>query len=112
MKEIKVKIPPTLRHESHVYEVVFDDTQEEKEFKGTYSERLHMIFLNPKTHPQQLRITYLHEILHLLFNSSNIDPTEQDVVRLAEGLGEVLFSNLGIDFDFSEVPVLERSSKK
>lgn len=106
---VSIKVPPTIELGSHIYEVLFDAAQEDREFRGTFSDRRHKILLNPELHPQQLRITYLHEVLHTLFNFIGVTPPETDVIRLAEGLGEVLFTNLGIDFDFSTVGILERS---
>jgi len=109
---IKIVIPPIIKIGSHEYDIIFDEAQDDKSWRGTFSDRQHKIILNPKLHPQQLRITFLHEIIHLTCDLNSLEPPEQDVDRLAESLGDLLFRWLGVDLDLSEVPTLERKIKE
>lgn len=106
-----VKVPPTIEMMSHSYDIIFDEAQDDREFRGTFSDRGHKILLSTQLHSQQLRVTFLHELFHLLCELNCISPPEHDVARFSEGIAELLYRNLGIDLDFSEVPVLERSNK-
>lgn len=108
---IKIKIPSKITIGSHEVELIFDGFQEDKGFRGTYSNRNHTILLSPTIHPQHLRITFLHELIHLICDVDDMNPPEQDVSRLSESLGDFLFRCLDLEFDFSEIPVLERKVK-
>lgn len=102
-----IKIPKTISIGSHDYNVIFDEREEDSEFRGSALHRHHEILLNPFTHPQQRRVTFLHEVLHVIDETFEVRPPDPDVSRLAEGMGQLLFSNLGIDFDFSDIPTRE-----
>lgn len=110
-KTTVIKLPSTVKLGSHEYEVLFDETQEDKDFRGTFSSRRHKVYLNPLLVHQQLRVTYLHELVHAICDVNSIGAPEQDVARIAEGVSEVLFRNLGMDFDFGDVKSLERKEK-
>ena len=53
--------------------------------------------------PSELNQTFLHEILHLVERFLVVKIDDVDVDRIAEGLAVILFDNLGIEFDWSEV---------
>jgi len=103
-----LRIPRFFKIGSHTYETVFDTVQGDREFRGTFADKKHQIFLNPDQHPQQTRVTFWHELIHLICCYGDIGMPDQDVNRIAEGTVEFLVRNLDIDFDFSEVPVVER----
>jgi len=109
---ISIKIPSKITIASHEVELLFDDLQEDKGWRGTYSNKAHRILLNPDIHPQHLRITFLHELIHYLCDIGDMSPSEQDVSILAESLGDFLFRCLGLDFDFSGVGTLERKVRE
>lgn len=106
-----MKVPNIIKLGSHEVEVIFDDTQEDKGWRGTYSNRLHKILLNPTLHPQHLRITFLHEIVHYICDVEDMSPSEQDVSRMAESLGDLLFRCFGLDFDFSGIKTLVKKEE-
>jgi len=106
-----IKVPSTIEMGSHSYQVIFDSAQDDREFRGTFSDRKHKIFLSTCLHSQQLRVTFVHELIHLICELNDVRPPEQDINRFAEGVSELLFRNFDIDFDFSTVPILERIEK-
>lgn len=107
---MKVKIPKVISIGSHSYQVFFDEAQEDSDYKGTASYRKHKIFLNPNLHPNQTRVTFLHEIFHIVGGVNDTHPPEQDVVRLAESFSDFLFRCLELDLDFSEIPKIDRGN--
>lgn len=107
-----MKVPNIIELGCHEVEVLFDDAQEDKGWRGTYSNRTHKILLNPGIHPQHLRVTFLHELVHFICDVGDMSPSEQDISRLAEGLGDILFRCFGLEFDFSGIEVLVRKYKE
>lgn len=99
-----VKIPKEVRIGSYTYKIWFDEREDDSDFKGSSLHRRHEILLNPEIHPQHRRVTFIHEILHIINECYGISPPEGDITRLGEGIGQFLFSNLDIDFDFSDIP--------
>lgn len=107
-----VKVPAVVELGSHEYEILFDEAHTgDKEFRGVFSSRMHKILLNPSLGHQQLRVTYIHEVVHAICDLGSVGAPEQDVAIIAEGIGELLFRGLGMDFDFSSVRTLERKEK-
>jgi len=109
---MKIIVPKVIKIGSHEYEVMFDALQEDREFRGTLLVRTHKILLNPSLHPQQLRVTFIHELFHLACEFNDLTPPESDVVGVSEALSDILFRSFDIDLDFSEVPTLERKEKE
>ncbi len=99
-----IKIPKEIRIGSHTYKVWFDEREDDSGFIGSSLHRRHEILLNPDIHIQQKRVTFLHEALHVINECYGIRPPDEDIERLAEGIGQLLFSNLDIDFDFGNIP--------
>jgi len=99
-----VKIPGIIQIGSHHYRVYFDEREEDGDFRGSALHRYHEILLNPNLHREQLRVTFLHEVLHIISQVFEVRPPEDDIVRLAEGLASLLFNNLSLDFEFEDVP--------
>ena len=109
--EGKIRVPREVTIGSHTYQVMFDGIQDDTGYDGITLHRKHEVLLNPDQDYQRLRITYIHEILHIVFRILDMDPPESDVVGLGELLGQFLFSNLGIELDFSSLPSAERKVK-
>ena len=45
-----------------------------------------------------------HEIIHLSQHIYRVDISDQDIDRVAETFSEFLFNNLGIEYDWSDIP--------
>ena len=99
----RIEVQPKLKIASHTYQVLFDEREDDGDFRGSALHRHHEVALNPKLHAQQLRVTYLHEVLHVIDQSYCMHLSEDAVGPLAEGLAEFLFNNLGIELDFSKI---------
>lgn len=102
---IIVKVPREIKIDPHSFKVWFDEREDDGDFGGTTLHRKREVLLNPKRHPQQLRVTYLHEVLHVLGEVYSQKLSEADTSVLAEALGAFLFGVLDLDFDFSDIPV-------
>ena len=101
---VVIKIPKEIKVGSHTYRLWFDEREDDGNFRGTILHSKREIMLNPKLHQQDLRVTFLHEIVHALNKAYSQNLPEDDVSVLGEALGTLLFSILDIDFDFSDVP--------
>ncbi len=51
--------------------------------------------------------TLIHELIHVISESFRCSLDEDNAERLANGMGEFLFDNLGIEFDWSDIPTKE-----
>ena len=100
-----VKVPKEIKIGSHTYKVWFDEREDDGDFRATTLHGKCEVLLNPRLHPQQLRVTYLHEVLHVLGEAYSQKLPEEAVGVLAEALGTLLFSVLDLDFDFSDIPI-------
>ena len=100
-----VKVPKEVKVGLHTYKVWFDEREDDGDYHGSTLHRKREILLNPKLHPQQLRVTLLHEVVHALCAAYSLKLQEGDVDVLGEALGTFLFSVLDLDFDFSDIPV-------
>ncbi len=99
-----IKIPPHIQIASHTYTLWFDPREDDSDFSGSALYRHHEVLLNPELHHQTLRVTFLHELLHIINLVFDIKAPEETVRGFGEGLANILFNNLDIDFDFSDVP--------
>ena len=99
------KIPYNIQIASHTYKVWFDEREKDGDFRGSALHRYHEILLNPDLHKQQIRVTFLHEVIHVICQTFDLSPSESETHRLAEGIADFLFSNLNINFDFSDIPI-------
>lgn len=108
---MKVKFTPHQTIGSHVYHIFLDESQEDSQNRGTSNHIAQTIHIATSMHPEQQQVTLLHEAIHNVCMHLGISAPESDVVALAEGLGQFLFSDLGIELDWSNVPVLTRKTK-
>ena len=61
--------------------------------RGTVNHGDCVVYLNPMFDNQQLRITLMHEILHIIEVELSVDLKEHDINRLASGLSQALTEN-------------------
>ena len=102
---IVVKVPKEIKIGAHTYKVWFDEREDDGNFKGSTLYRKREIILSTELHPQDLRVTFLHEAIHMLTKAYSQVLSEDDVSVLGEALGAFLFGVLDLDFDFSDIPV-------
>ena len=108
---MEIKVPRVIKVGSHSYKVYFDGREDDGDFRGSALHNHHEILLNPTLHREQLRVTFIHEVLHIIGQVFDERMPEESTIRTAEGLGILLFSNLGIDFDFSSIPTRRVSGR-
>ena len=101
---MKVKIPKEIKIGSHNYRVKYKPfLSKDSGFRGTIEHRLQEIWIDPENPPSQRDATLLHEGLHLISTVFSCSLDDDAIDRVAEGLAEFLFNNLGIEFDWSEI---------
>ena len=99
-----IKVPSEIKIGAHTYKIWFDEREEDGDYKGSTLHRKREVLLNPLLHKQDLRITYLHEVMHILSDAYNQKMPEDEVGVMAQALGVFLYNNLGIELDFSNIP--------
>lgn len=101
---VVIKVPREVKIGAHTYRVWFDEREEDGDYKGSTLFRKREILLNPVIHKQDLRITYLHEVLHAVTDAYNQKVPEEAIGVIAQAMGAWLYGDLGIDVDFSNIP--------
>lgn len=101
---MKVKIPKTIKIGTLLYGVVFTPhlVADDKLF-GRTDTRRQEIQIDNDIPFSCMNITLLHEILHIIQDVYRVDMTDENTDRVASGIAELLFNNLGIEFDWSDV---------
>ena len=100
---MKIKVPIKLKIASHEY-TIKDDEQALKS-ASTVGEARHIyhdILIDFNRVSSEVTQTFLHEYLHCIERFWNVKIDDNDVDRLAEGVA-VLFNNLNIEFDWSDI---------
>ena len=108
MRKTRIRVPKEIKIGAHSYEVLLDESQPDNGYNGTCVHEREEIWINPLSHKNSRRISLLHEVIHLVGRVFDLEPTESSVSRLAEGLGEFLYENLGIELDWSDIPSIKR----
>jgi len=100
---MKVKIPKKIKTLTHTYKIRFDAKQLLS--SGTMGLTRHLyqeIILDNKSTPKsELDQIFLHEYIHVIERHFCVKLDDADVERLSEGLAELLFNNLNLEFDWS-----------
>ena len=102
---MKVKVPNKVKILTHEYTIKFDtkaliSAQTSGMAKHLYQE----ILLDNENLPEsELNQVFLHELIHTIERHFCLHLEDPDVERLSEGLAVVLFDNLGIELDWSDI---------
>ena len=100
---MKVKIPKEIKIGTLDYTITLDPyIWKEDAQKGQVNYMKLTIKLDPQIPESQRSLTLIHEVIHIVCDNYNVHLDEDDVDRLAHGIGEFLFNNLDIEFDWSE----------
>ncbi len=103
---MKLKVPNEIRVGGHVYSIALSNDLKDSDCNAAVNHRLKVIVINTDR-PESQKIEGLgHELIHIVNHVYNCNLEEDDVRRLSEGLFQV-FSQLGIEVDWSAVPVKE-----
>ncbi len=100
---MKVKIPKQIRVGSHIYLLSIDNSIWKEECQqGQANHFRKTIKVDPHIVSSERNVTLLHETIHVISAVYNVAIEEADVDRIAQGMAELLFNNLEIEFDWSE----------
>lgn len=103
-----IKIPIEIKMATHTYKVVFKEhlNLDERNL-GTINHRTQTIELEPTLAPSEINTCLLHEIVHLIQRVYGCDLSDTDTDRLAQGMAEFLFNNLGIKFIWDDIRAIQ-----
>jgi len=99
---MKTKIPPVIKIGIYPYRVdLVPNLKLNKGNWGTTNHTEKTIVLDSGLSLLELNQTLLHEVFHVVSVVFVCALDEDNVERLANGMGELLFDNLNIEFDWS-----------
>ena len=101
---MKVKIPSSIKLGAYTYTLSLQENY--KLNRGTWATTNHTlseITIESALSPSERDLTLLHECLHIISEIYRLNLDEDNIERLQNGLGELLFRDLDIKFDWSEV---------
>ena len=98
-----VKIPREIKLLTHIYKIRFDTKDLASLGASGLTRHLYQEIIldnnaSPKSEVDQI---FLHEYLHVIERHLCVKIDDADVERISEGLAELLFTSLGIEFDWS-----------
>ena len=100
---MKVKIPKEIKLLTHTYKIKFDTKELASAGTGGLTKHLYqeIILDNVAYKPSEVDQIFLHEYIHVIERHLCVKLDDADVERISEGLADLLFNNLGIEFDWS-----------
>jgi len=104
---MEVKIPSEIRIATHPYDIVLNPHLHSEESRlGVCNHRAQRIEIETDQCSSDLTVSLIHEIIHVIGRTYNCDVSDPDVDRIAQGMAEFLFNNLGIEFDWQDIKTL------
>ena len=101
---MKVKVPKEIKIATHVYRVRYDPHMRHDEAcYGQVNHREQTIDIETSIPLSVRNQTLIHEIVHIVDKVYVCRMDEDDLERLSNGMAELLFNNLGIELDWSEI---------
>lgn len=101
---MKVKIPKEIKIGIYPYRIAFKPhLRDDEGYIGIANFRTGEINLLPQLNRERLGVALLHELIHIIEDTYHFNISEQDNFRIAEGLAEFLFNNLGIEFGWGDI---------
>ena len=101
---MKVKVPKEIKIATHTYRVGYDPHMRHDEAcYGQVNHRTQTINIESSIPPSVKDQTLIHEIVHIVDKVYVCRMDEDDLERLSNGMAELLFNNLGIELDWSEL---------
>lgn len=99
---MKIKVPKKIQYGCHAYDVFFKDETLD-DYDGDAIHLAQEIRIRKALPPSRRITTFIHENLHPINKIYNCDLREEQIESLCEGLGQLLFSNMGIELDWSDI---------
>jgi hypothetical protein len=104
---VKIKVPQVVGISTHKYRVGYKrHLSEDEGYRGVCNHRTQTIEIEPTLPPSRKDQTFLHEVGHLIRKVYVMNEDEDNIDRAAQGYAELLFNNLGIQFDWSNIKEL------
>ena len=100
---MKIKVPTEIQIGCHKFGVFLKD-KTIPEDDGNINYLLQDVKVRDNLPTSRKNVTFLHEGLHLINIIFSCDLREETVEKLSEGLGQLLFSNMDIELDWSGIP--------
>lgn len=101
--KVKVKVPNPVCYGCHKYEVFLKDTSlPDTDGDAYFLEQ--EVRVRDRLPPSERAVTFMHENLHHINRIYCCGLDEHQVASVSEGLGQLLFTNMGIELDWSEIP--------
>ena len=102
---MKIKIPKHIKLLTHSYKIRFDTKALTSAGTCGLTRHLYQDIIIDKASlpPSEVDQVFLHELLHVIERHFIVKLDDADIDRIAEGLAVILFDNLGIEFDWSEI---------
>lgn len=102
---MKIKVPKTIKIGVHEYGIVYNPLLwHEDAMKGCVNHLKQKIEIDPALAPSQKLVTLLHEINHIITDTLRCKLDDDETDRMAQGMAELLFNNLNIEFDWGNIP--------
>lgn len=101
--KIRVPVPNEIQIGCHQFGV-FQKDKTIPEDDGNINYLLQDLKIRDNLPLSRKNVTFLHEGIHLINIIFSCDLREETVEKLSEGLGQLLFSNMGIELDWSGIP--------
>ena len=115
---MKIKVPPQITFGCHTYQVVLGGDATVLDNDGVTAHPEEQIIINNTIPPSRRNTSLLHECLHVIERVWNLKAPEgryvmEDIIEcFGEGLGQVLFSNFGIELDWSDIKEIKLELKE
>lgn len=101
---MRVKIPPKIKISTHTYSVVFDPhLRHDDGCYGVANHRKQTVNIESSIPPTLRDQTFLHEVVHIIDKVFVCRMNEDDLERMSNGFADLLFNNLGIELDWSDI---------
>ena len=100
---MKIKVPNEVQYGSHTYRVFLKDTSLPDTAGDAYFLEQE-IRVRDRLPPSERATVFMHENLHHIDRIWCCRLDEGQIASLSEGLGQLLFSNMGIELDWSNIP--------
>ena len=101
---MKVKIPEKIFSLTHPYRIKFQRRLwMEENTQGYINHTTQIIGIEPECPPSQRDVTLIHEVIESVNRHTRCGLDDTQIDRVAHGIAEFFFSNLGIEFDWSDI---------
>ena len=101
---MKVKVPKEIKIATHPYKVAYDShLRHDEACYGQVNHRNQKINIELSVPLSVKNQTLIHEIVHIVDKVYVCRMDEDDLERISNGMAELLFNNLNIEFDWSEI---------